>query len=157
MSQAKIGCSERQTQNKVIEIAKSWVGTPYQHQAMVKGAGADCVGLVVGVGLEAGVLSLTTIEKKAYSGYSRLPSPKRMLVSLKKHLLVCSDEDASLGDVVWIQWRQDLPMHLALLSEHKGARTLLHAISDAGKVVEHALTKQWEERIVSYWRFPGLN
>jgi len=33
----------------VIEAARGWLGTPYRHQASVKGVGSDCLGLVRGV------------------------------------------------------------------------------------------------------------
>jgi len=33
----------------VVAEARRWIGTPYRHQATVRGAGADCLGLVRGV------------------------------------------------------------------------------------------------------------
>src|SRR5579885_1122973 len=33
----------------IIAEARSWIGTPYAHQASVKGIGCDCLGLVRGV------------------------------------------------------------------------------------------------------------
>ena len=33
----------------VIAEARSWIGTPYRHQASLKGVGCDCLGLVRGV------------------------------------------------------------------------------------------------------------
>ena len=33
----------------VLAAARGWLGTPYRHQASVKGVGADCLGLVRGV------------------------------------------------------------------------------------------------------------
>ena len=33
----------------VVAEARSWIGTPYQHQASLKGVGCDCLGLVRGV------------------------------------------------------------------------------------------------------------
>lgn len=33
----------------IIASARSWLGTPYLHQASVKGAGCDCLGLLRGV------------------------------------------------------------------------------------------------------------
>ena len=33
----------------VVQIARTWIGTPYVHQASVKGAGCDCLGLLRGV------------------------------------------------------------------------------------------------------------
>lgn len=31
---------------QVLEIAESWIGTPYRHQGANKGVGCDCLGLV---------------------------------------------------------------------------------------------------------------
>ena len=33
----------------IVAAARGWIGTPYQHQASVKGAGSDCLGLLRGV------------------------------------------------------------------------------------------------------------
>ena len=33
----------------IVEIARSWIGTPYEHQASCAGAGADCLGLLRGI------------------------------------------------------------------------------------------------------------
>ena len=33
----------------VVAAARGWIGTPYVHQASVRGAGADCLGLIRGV------------------------------------------------------------------------------------------------------------
>ena len=33
----------------VVAEARSWIGTPYRHQASLKGVGCDCLGLVRGV------------------------------------------------------------------------------------------------------------
>jgi Cell wall-associated hydrolases (invasion-associated proteins) len=34
---------------RIVEIARSWLGTPYHHQACLKGVGVDCAQLLVGV------------------------------------------------------------------------------------------------------------
>src|SRR5215475_8049951 len=41
----------------VIAEAKTWLGTPFAHRSMVKGAGVDCAQLVRLVFIECGVLS----------------------------------------------------------------------------------------------------
>jgi NlpC/P60 family putative phage cell wall peptidase len=33
----------------IVAEARSWIGTPYRHQASLKGVGCDCLGLVRGV------------------------------------------------------------------------------------------------------------
>ena len=34
---------------RAIAVAQAWIGTPYRHQAAVRGAGCDCLGLLRGV------------------------------------------------------------------------------------------------------------
>jgi NlpC/P60 family putative phage cell wall peptidase len=34
---------------EIIAAARSWIGTPYRHQASLKGVGCDCLGLLRGV------------------------------------------------------------------------------------------------------------
>src|SRR5215470_3685481 len=33
----------------IITLARGWIGTPYRHQASLKGVGCDCLGLLRGV------------------------------------------------------------------------------------------------------------
>ncbi len=40
----------------VVRTAKEWMGTPYHHQARVKGAGADCAMFPLAVYQECGIL-----------------------------------------------------------------------------------------------------
>src|SRR5437667_3934403 len=37
------------TRSLLIAEARAWIGTPYRHQASLKGVGCDCLGLVRGV------------------------------------------------------------------------------------------------------------
>src|SRR5271156_2258434 len=41
---------------RVVNVARSWVGTPYHTAARVKGQGADCITFVSGVFEEAGLV-----------------------------------------------------------------------------------------------------
>jgi NlpC/P60 family putative phage cell wall peptidase len=34
---------------RIVAEARSWIGTPYHHQASLKGVGCDCIGLVRGI------------------------------------------------------------------------------------------------------------
>lgn len=43
--------------DSIILAARSWIGTPYRHHAKVKGAGADCIQLVLAAHEEAGLVS----------------------------------------------------------------------------------------------------
>ena len=37
------------TREDILAEARAWLGTPYRHQASVRGAGCDCLGLLRGV------------------------------------------------------------------------------------------------------------
>lgn len=37
----------------IVEAAREWLGTPYRHQASVRGQGCDCLGLIRGVWRDA--------------------------------------------------------------------------------------------------------
>lgn len=39
----------QQSPHTLLKEARSWVGTPYQHQATTKGAGCDCLGFIRGL------------------------------------------------------------------------------------------------------------
>ena len=140
----------------IVREAREWVGTKYMHQASVKGAGADCVGLIRGVGFATGVLPRRDDDWKRFNAYGRLPNPHRMKDGMNTFLVPIADGTEQIGDIAWLEWRADLPMHLAILAEHNGRRTLIHALSDFRMVVEHGLTADWEARVSSWWRYPDI-
>jgi NlpC/P60 family putative phage cell wall peptidase len=37
------------TREQIVAAARGWLGTPYHHQASVKGVGCDCLGLIRGL------------------------------------------------------------------------------------------------------------
>ena len=47
---------------KVAEIAKLWLGTPYHHMGRVRGAGADCAMMPLEVYTEAGILPRSDVQ-----------------------------------------------------------------------------------------------
>ena len=49
--------TEAEERQRVVEIAHSWLGTPYHHRGRVKGAGVDCLTILAEVFEEAGLLA----------------------------------------------------------------------------------------------------
>lgn len=140
----------------VIAEARTWLGTPFHHQASLKGVGCDCAGLIRGVGHACGILPGYRERWRRHGNYGRLPNPRRMEAALRAFMREVPKEQMRLADVLWMQWRRDLPMHLGIVAERDGRQTLIHALSDIGRVVEHGLTVEWRARIHSVWRYPGL-
>lgn len=140
----------------ILATAREWLGTPFKHQARVKGVGVDCAGLAIEVGLGAGVLTMDGPAWEQYRNYARLPNPRMMGAALGTFARLHEGEPLP-GDICWLEWRSGLPMHLAILGvDAAGQPTLIHALESAGRVVEHGFTAEWPARVVSWWRFPGL-
>jgi len=142
--------------DQIVIEARRWLGTPYHHQAVVRGVGVDCVGLIRGVGHATGALPEDAEAWERFAGYSRIPNPRRMGEGMRQFLRPL-EFPPQCGDIAWLQWRPDLPMHLAILaSDCRGDSTLIHSYSEAGGVVEHGLSPEWLARVKSWWRYPML-
>lgn len=152
MSQGQTASSTRLTPARADEVvaeARRWIDTPYRHQAAVRGAGCDCVGLIRGVGLATGLWPHDEAWKR-FGAYSRIPNPAHMARGMET-FLVPLEGDPRRGDILWLAWRKDLPMHLAICT---GA-AMIHSYSDIGRVVEHGLTAEWRGRTHSVWGYPA--
>lgn len=66
------------------------------------------------------------------------------------------DQPAPDGSVGWLEWREDLPMHLVIASTFEGRRTLIHAYAPQEKCVEHGFVAEWPDRIASWWDYPPI-
>lgn len=143
--------------DRIVAEARRWLDTPYHHQASLIGVGCDCVGLIRGVGFACEVLPPREAEWKLFNAYGRLPSPRRMADGMRTFLVPIETGQQQPGDIAWLAWRTDLPMHLAILASNQRGLTIIHSYSDVGRVVEHGLSQQWADRIVSWWRYPGVD
>lgn len=134
------------TPELIVASARSMLGTPFRHQGRVPGVGLDCVGLVIAVARE---LDLSGYD---VTGYSRLPQP-----ALLRHHLACAGlvehppSAARPGDVMLMRLRR-LAQHLAIRTDIG----MIHSHIGSGGVVEHRLAPNWQERLLSVFRFPDL-
>jgi len=136
----------------IVRAARSWIGTPYQHQASLKGAGCDCLGLVRGVWRE-----LYGEEPETPPSYlpdwAEAGRRETLAEAAMRHMGGVSPEAARCGDVVLFRWRAHLPAkHAAILSapDH-----MIHA-HDTIAVCEVPLSPWWRRRLVFEFSFPGV-
>lgn len=141
----------------VVAEARRWLGTPFHHKARLQGVGVDCLGLVWAVGEGAGVMPPITKKQAApfWRFYGRRPNPPEMGAALRQFLVPIRADEAGLGDICWMHWGNFIPVHMAILGEAEGRRTLIHAVLDIG-VVEHSLIPERAADIYSFWRYPGV-
>ncbi len=137
----------------VVAAARGWIGTPYRHQASLKGAGADCLGLVRGVWRE-----VVGPEPEAVPAYSQDWSEAGRRDDLREALRrwLAPADQALPGTVLLFRMREgSVAKHLGILSVQGGAARFIHAYSGRG-VVESPLSRPWERRVVALFRFPEL-
>lgn len=139
--------------DKAAALARGWIGTPYLHQASVKGAGADCLGLLRGVwrglyGAEPEALPAYTPDWSEPSGREDL------LFGACRHLTAKRDQGEACGDVLLFRMRDGaVAKHLGIAGRVGKNASFIHAYSRHG-VVESPLSVAWARRIVARFEFP---
>lgn len=144
------------TRAMVVAEARSWLNTPWQHQARMKGVGVDCAGLVIGV---ARALGLVPPEMDV-GDYARRPDGTSLLRHCQQWMLLIEPRNAREGDVIVIRFDVD-PQHLAILGDAPGGGlTMIHALDRpghvGGKVIEHRFAPFYLPVTVAAFRLPGV-
>jgi NlpC/P60 family putative phage cell wall peptidase len=131
----------------VIDEARRWLGTPYQHQARLLGVGVDCAGLIMGIGKSLGLLDVD------YRGYSDMPHGGTLRAICDKHLTRIAEPEP--GAVALMSWATapGQEQHLAVLTERG---TIIHAHAHVGGCVEHRYALAWQARTRTLYRLPGV-
>tara|TARA_R110002020_G_scaffold10801_26_gene41120 strand:+ start:1660 stop:2103 length:444 start_codon:yes stop_codon:yes gene_type:complete len=141
------------TRALLIAEARSWIGTPYRHQASRKGVACDCLGLIRG--LYRFAYGSEPEPMPPYSpDWAEAGRQETLLNAARRHLVELPIAAARPADVLLFRWRPNLPAkHCALLVT---PRRIVHAYDAAGKVAEGNLQAQWDQRIVAVFAFPGI-
>jgi len=136
----------------IVAEVRSWIGTPYRHQASLKGVASDCLGLVRGVwrafyGAEPEPMVAYTPDWAEASGAETFAE------TAARHLTAVDVDAAKGGDVILFRWRHNLPAkHAAILI---AADRMVHAQQGA-VVATAALTPWWWRRTAFAFSFPGV-
>ena len=134
---------------RVVEIARSWIGTPYHHQAGVKGVGCDCLGLVRGVWRE-----LYGQEPETPPPYTpdwgQVGGRETLLEAADRHFQRVSLDDMAPGHVVIFRMRpKAIAKHCGIVS---GEGRMIHAQEGVG-VCEVGLLSYWKIKIAFACQF----
>lgn len=134
----------------IIKIARSWIGTPYHHQASLKGVGCDCIGLVRGVYCEAYDTELPEMVNYS-SDWGDANGNEDMVIAALKYLDPQPLDQASTGSVVLMRWSEArVAKHCMIMT---GASTAIHAYNRT-PVTEIHLSDWWLRRMVFAFKFP---
>jgi NlpC/P60 family putative phage cell wall peptidase len=134
---------------QVIAEARSWVGTPYRHQASLKGVGCDCLGLVRGVWR-----ALYGGEPQPVRSYSpdwaEAGNNDALHDAARRHLAEKQRLEMGPGDVILFRWKPQLcAKHLGILVADD---EFIHAY-EGHCVMASPLVPQWRNRIAGVFSF----
>lgn len=135
----------------IVVAARGWIGTPYHHQASLRGIGTDCLGLVRGIWRD-----LYGVDAEVAPPYSRdwaeATSHETMLDAAARHLAPIAVHALAPGDVMIFRLRTGfVAKHAAILATNE---TMIHAMEGA-PVSEVAFSRWWQRRVAGAFRFPA--
>jgi NlpC/P60 family putative phage cell wall peptidase len=130
------------TREEIVAVARGWIGTPYRHQAALKGVGCDCLGLLIGVWRELGGIAGPV---PAYTpDWAEALERETFAEGLREHLSEIDVSEADAGDLVLFRWRAHLPAkHAAILT---APDRMVHA-QEKCAVAEVPVSDWWRRRV----------
>jgi NlpC/P60 family putative phage cell wall peptidase len=135
-------------------VARGWLGTPYRHQASLKGEGADCLGLLRGVWRE-----LIGAEPEAVPPYrpdwAEVGGEETLLAAARRWLIEIPAARAAVGDVLLFRMAPGCAVkHCAILSQVGGSEPrMIHAYWGRA-VVESWMGPWWRGRLAAAFTWP---
>lgn len=149
------------TADDVIAAARSWLGTPYHHQAAAIGVGCDCLGLLRGVYTE--LYGRPPQEPPPYSrDLAEATGRETLIEAARRHLVeLAPGQHFGPGDAVIFRLRpRAMAKHCAIVSAAPGIPSasgtgwkMIHAF-ESGPVSEVALCRWWRRRIAAAFSWP---
>lgn len=139
--------------HRAVEIARTWLATPYRHQASLKGVGADCLGLVRGVWRE--LVGDEPEPTPAYTAdWAEVGGRETLLEAARRWLVEIPLDKVALGDVVLFRMAPGCPAkHCGILSAVGATPRFIHAYWGRA-VLESWMGAWWRDRLVAAFRWP---
>lgn len=139
------------TRARLVEAARSCLGTRFLHQGRKRGVGLDCAGLVLYAAAAAG-LPHNDFPNRAYSRWPVRSGWLRSFVSEQTDEIPFERSREGSVLLFWC-YRPELPQHLAIRT---GPSSMVHAWYDAGQVVETDFNG-WTDKVVGAFDFRGVD
>lgn len=150
------------TRSEIETCARTYIGTPFQHQGRIKGRGCDCVGLPYCVAEELGVPDRTgkKINKHENANYPAQPTDAYVHTECQRLLIEKPLDQMAVGDVLTMKM-PSIPCHVGIVCRmYVGTPNecfgIIHSFSLAHKVVETVIDAKLRGRIHGCFNFPGV-
>lgn len=144
--------SQKITRKLLVESAREWLGTPYCHQASLKGAGCDCLGLIRGVWRDT--YGVEPEKPPNYtSDWAETLKAETLRDAAMRWMRPVMIDQLQVADVILFRWRGHLPAkHIAIVT---GEASFIHACEGV-PVCEVAFSPWWRRRLAYAFQFPNL-
>ncbi|HUJ46941.1 MAG TPA: hypothetical protein VLV55_07390 [Rhizomicrobium sp.] len=138
---------------EIVRIARQWIGTPYVHQASLKGVGCDCLGLLRGIWRE-----LHGEEPEAIPPYSpdwaEATGVETLYMALRRRASEVPLMQLSAGDIALFRMNPRGPAkHCGVIAQLplEGGLTLIHARQNK-RVNEEPFSPFWRSKLAFAFR-----
>lgn len=138
----------------IVQSAEEWIGTPYQHQASVKGLGCDCLGLVRGIWREhVGPEPVALLEYGP--SWADVTGVEIFQQALHRYFKPTTIDPIKVGSVILFRMQaRSIAKHVAITVGCDGEQPLMiHSYNNRG-VVLAPLNTAWLRRSVGQFNFP---
>jgi NlpC/P60 family putative phage cell wall peptidase len=139
--------TEQEQRDLVVKEALSWIGTPYRHNAMVKGSGVDCAMILIGVYQNCGLVEEVNLPH--YSPQWHLHrDEEKYLETISKYLK--PTKDPKPGDVALFKFGRTVS-HSAIIIDYP---RVVHAYNRVGVILDDATNGKLKDRLhgfFTYW------
>lgn len=139
------------TRSRIVEEARKFLGTKWKHMGRTA-TGIDCVGLVISVGKNLGLHEYPDdVPYTRQSVGSDLIRPFAEYGERVTNLMDLKDGDILIMKDVFF------PHHVAFMASNGAMKTIIHACVHRGKVVEDTFTEDFRKKVMTAFKFKGLD
>jgi NlpC/P60 family putative phage cell wall peptidase len=139
---------------KIVAAARDWIGTPYVHQASLKGKGCDCLGLLRGVWREVKGEDDPEILPPYSPDWAEAKGAETLYIGLKRHLTEIAVGNVTAGNVALFRMIAHGPAkHCGIVAEKDGTLTLIHARQNK-RVSEEVFSAAWRAKLAFAFEVP---
>lgn len=137
---------------QIVAAARSFKGTPFQHQGRIPGKGLDCAGVLIVAANQCEV-----VANFNFTGYGHFPRPEMVRRELVRNLDVVAGgfAMARAGDAVWLA-DHGYATHVGILGDGQGYLTVIHASKRDGGVIESIVDDALARDVRGVFAFRGI-
>ena len=148
------------TVDELLHAARAWIGVKFVHQGRRKDIGIDCIGLIIEVCREVGLVDAAGLPTGwNHTGYGRLPESYGPTQALLRYFTRVEPRHTMRpGDVALFRTTLGQPAHMGWVGDAGAPWSLIHAYAaktiPQARVQEHRFGSAWLSRLHSVYRLP---